>query len=214
MSNQIQSPNLTANFHGRAISSIAFQDQNQWTQNWSLTPVTDFSDLERLRDLYRLAILLTPNDDATNTKLIQDFGARYVKTQVKGLDSSTQQLANLVTPVALTGANAAGVSVAQAPLPVPPMDIIVNADMTQWRYPLPSRKWVYWALSSAPPIGYNNVGKFGGHQTLLGPGCSAGFSRLDLRRPRQYQRRRQRLCRRIQGLDRTEFRAYHAVIQR
>jgi hypothetical protein len=77
VSNQIQSPNLTANFHGRTHSSLAFQNQNQWTQSWSLSPVTDFPDLERLRSLYRLAIGLT-DDVSNNDKLIQTFIDRYI----------------------------------------------------------------------------------------------------------------------------------------
>jgi hypothetical protein len=175
VSNQIQAPNLTANFHGRTISSLAFQDQNQWTQNWSLTPVTDFSDLERLRDLYRLAVQLTPDDAAANKLLVRDFADRYLATQVKGLDPGTQNLSKLVTGGPITGAAAGGISIDEAPLPLP-IDTsgAVNTDPSTWRYPLPGRKWIYWDLA-APPAGFENVGRFAGHHLYIARGGLQNF---------------------------------------
>ena len=124
---------ITANFHGRTISALAFQNQNQWTQSWSLSPVTDFSDLERLRNLYRPAIRLT-DDASKNDALIQSFIVHYIHTQVKGVDTNTQQLAKVLTVAQLNGAAAQGVTWDQMPLLLP-VDTqgALSTDPQSWR---------------------------------------------------------------------------------
>jgi hypothetical protein len=171
VSNQIQTPNVTANLTGVVFKSLAFQNQYQWTQSWSITPVTDFSDLERLRDLYHFAIALSDDRASSiDTYTFASFADDYIKTQVKSVDSTN----TLPSKVMLLPAPASATLSYQLPLPLPP-DLpsdakpdpknpkwIGAAPPDQWPHPLPNAKWVYWDTNE-PPKDTKSVGTFGKH---------------------------------------------------
>jgi hypothetical protein len=172
VSNQIQTPNVTANLTGVVFKNLAFQDQYQWTQSWSITPVTDFSDLERLRDLYHFAIALSDGSDSSiDAYPYASFADDYIRTQVKSVDSTN----TLPSKVMLLPAPASATLSYELPLPLPP-DLPGDAiqpdprnpkwigatSPDRWPHRLPNAKWVYWDVSE-PPEGTKSVGTFGKH---------------------------------------------------
>lgn len=47
---------LPAMFTGHVLKGLSLQDQNQTALGWAITPVTDYSDLQRLTALYKYAL--------------------------------------------------------------------------------------------------------------------------------------------------------------
>jgi hypothetical protein len=172
VSNQIQTPNVTANLSGVVFRTLAFQNQYQWTQSWSITPVTDFSDLERLRDLYHFAIALPAgNDSLIDPYPFANFADDYIRSQVKSVDATN----TIPSRVMLLPGPASATLSYQLPLPLPP-DLtdgvkqvddknpkwMGNTPPSQWPHPLPDAKWVYWDVPQTP-AGTKAVGKYGKH---------------------------------------------------
>lgn len=172
VSNQIQAPNATANFQGILLKTITLQNQNQWTQTWSITPVTDYSDLERLRALYRFAISL-PDPANCDSAGVNSFVQGYTQTQVKSIDPNTVQVSKLFTAAPIV----AGVTVDQVPMPLPSLDnmgnIILQSD--QWQHPLACRKWVYWDQEPPKAAKAIHVGRFGHHDLYIVDGALEEF---------------------------------------
>jgi hypothetical protein len=165
VSNQIQGPNIANNLTGGPFfKSAGVQGQNQWTQSWSITPVTDFSDLQRLRALYAYTVALSAPGDSSSVKALQDFSDFYAGQIVKGIDPCT---ANAVIPKYFNdqttttdnkGQNQSCVSQNQRktllPLPLP--------DQARFT-PLPDHKWVFWNDDKATPDAVY-VGEYSGHK--------------------------------------------------
>jgi hypothetical protein len=151
VSNQQQTPNITANLSGVVVKAISFQDQNQWTQTWSVTPVTDSADLERLRALYRYAISVEKVDSkGTPLYSLNDFIDTYSAALVKTVDSSGRVPA-ILNVKADPGGQPRAITVDTLPLVLPGGPIPnqfpkweFHSSMDQWRYPLPVKKWLCW----------------------------------------------------------------------
>jgi hypothetical protein len=175
VSNQVQFPNITANFQGLFVKSTGLQNQNQWTQAWAISPVTDFSDLERLRALYELAISLGISGDTT---LIETFVDHYTATQVKGVDPNTVAVARYVSTSAINNNGTQGLTVDQIPIPLPDYDSSSKliSDSSMWHHPLPNKKWVYWDKQPAP-VGTKTIhaGRFGNHDLFVDEGALQSF---------------------------------------
>jgi hypothetical protein len=177
VSNQVQFPNITANFQGLFVKSTGLQNQNQWTQAWAITPVTDFSDLERLRALYQLAISLSTN--SSDSTLIQTFVDRYTATQVKSVDPNTVAVARYVATATINNNAGQGLTVDQIPIPLPDYDgnSMLIPDSTKWRHALPNVKWVYWE-DNPPPKDAKNIihaGRFSNHDIYIDEGSLRSF---------------------------------------
>jgi hypothetical protein len=162
VSNQLQGPNLTANLVGQAIKSLTFQDQNQWTQSWSITPVTDFADLERLRLLYAYAITRPKN----NT---QQFVNNYTMTLVKSVDP-TARIPQLMAETYMS--TTTNLCIADLPLPLPGRLQLHSSCQKSWSWEevaardwahrLPTAKWVYWD-SDIPSENIKHARRYGKH---------------------------------------------------
>jgi hypothetical protein len=161
VSNQIQAPNLTANFQGIALKSLAFQDQNQWTQTWSVVPVTDYGDLKRLRLLYQFAVLM----GSTSPLAYADFADQYIKLPLAGAPTG-------YLPINATGTVTGQSSYSQLPMPVPAISdaaTVAHAqkwsgpDPSQWPVRLPNQKWIFWDVPGGQQSGTENVGRYGHH---------------------------------------------------
>lgn len=166
VSNQQQGPNLTTNFMGQVVKALTFQDQNQWTENWSITPVTDFADIERLRLLYTYAVTRKSDDP----KAARAFANEYMSTLVKAidptarmprlmtqLDTETTKLCLAYLPLVLPG------TPSQSKSGCPDWKWGEEVTANEWVHRLPHSKWVYWDPKAPPPDAPRRAGKYGDH---------------------------------------------------
>src|ERR1700728_3419912 len=84
VSNTLALPNSTTiNFQGIALKALGLQNSNQWVQTWSITPVTDFGDLQRLTLLYGYSVLLSDNEAVDDTSvLVKSFATSWVYSPI------------------------------------------------------------------------------------------------------------------------------------
>jgi len=160
ISNQVQAPNLMMNVQGAFFKSFSVQDQNQWVQTWSVTPVIDYSDLQRLSLLYRYAVTLGSGD---NTQIMKSFTAAYIQQLL-------QNNATSISPYSESGA-VDGSQYNMLPMPLPPIDTSTT-DMTKqltslptsdkWPVRLPYEKWIYWERNNLPS-GLKYEGEYSGY---------------------------------------------------
>jgi hypothetical protein len=166
VSNQQQGPNVTANLIGQAIKSLTLQDQNQWTQSWSITPVTDFADLERLRLLYSFAVSRRVDDKPDGAKQFVDA---YTSTLVRAIDPAARIPALMSAPDADTPTK---LCLADFQLPLPGQLSLSPSKCPEawswsdlakdWTHRLPTSRWIYW--DKTPPVsGLRHVGRYGRH---------------------------------------------------
>ena len=175
VTNQLQFPNITANFQGLFVKSTGFQNQNQWTQSWAITPVTDYSDLERLRDLYQFAVSLS--DSQKRCTALSTFVAKYTATQVKSVDPSNILVARYTGVTPLNNNGNQGITTDQIPIPLPTYDKnnTLLSDTSQWQHPLPNAQWVYWDLALPADTRLIHAGHFGKHDIYVDPGSLQNF---------------------------------------
>jgi hypothetical protein len=183
VSNTLGLPNsTTVNFQGIALKALGIQNSNQWVQTWSITPVTDFGDLQRLTLLYGYAVLLSTDVD-DSSELVRSFATSWLYVPIgQNTQSSSLPLYQ-----------AAGTQLGPAkyltlPMPTPPLAIPTNgtpqpmdnfvwcetdATINQWcatgmgpsNWPtkLPSKKWVWW--DGSQPASAKRAGRYN-HHTL------------------------------------------------
>jgi len=148
VSNQVQTPNITANLTGVMVKSLGFQDSNQLTQSWGINPVTDYADLKRLRALYKFAVT---REEPAQSYGVDDFTVDYASAPVNGGKQNSAspnpwEAANLTT------------NPLDYDLPLPPLP----GQSAQWAYKMPSTKWVYWDSQPRPPEAVP-VGSYSNH---------------------------------------------------
>jgi hypothetical protein len=124
VSNQFQPSISSVNLTGVAIKAFGLQDQNQISVGWSVAPVTDFGDLQRLRALYRYALGFIT---------VGEFVTEYTTAPAPALSTDSPMIAPRTTTNQLNQSPTSPTF--HMPLPPPGEDL---PDPATWDPPLPS----------------------------------------------------------------------------